>query len=595
MGFAITSLSDRFDSMVGSLVLSIKRFPFAYLFAFITTVSLIYFIEKEPDIRNDAVKWSSVIKIILCSYIAFLGFLATRVFVETRASNKYSLLLFLIPLVISIVYYFSLPADLQSNSYSPVFRFICLSFIGHLIISTAPFTQQYNNASFWDFNKALFVNFFIATFYALVLYAGLCIALVSINYLFDYHIKSTIYADVAIAVFGLFLTHQFFVRFPSFPPVTQRAPISPLFSIFINYILIPLMCLYFLIAYGFMIKLLVDGAWPNGWVSSLVVGFIVAGTIVYLLNYGLSGKSVILSRIYNVGFKYSLIPLAILLLFAVFRRISDYGLTEERYLLIFIGIWSIITALYFIFFKKSAIVFIPLSLAFFAFILMLGAERMSISNQKERLLQNLELSGHLANGKLDLTSTIEDPGQIRAISNSINYLESRGRLSSIYSLYSAEQLLALPNDPELWQRADVLNSMGINVVDRPSFDPGKRIAFEISSGIHIDISGFDDLLMLNVPVGIENSSVIFRARLVENEIHIYDENDLLDIFPLAPVLKTLSEEMESKGFVSTKEALFNSESDVFSSSLLVQKFDIAYDNDKLNIYAFKAILLLNRK
>src|SRR5690606_3026557 len=61
-------------------------------------------------------------------------------------------------------------------------------------------------------------------------------------------------------------------------------------------------------------------------------------------------------------FYLTMIPLIILLGFAIYKRVSDYGVTEERYILIILGVWLTGVSIYFLVFRKDNIKIIPVSL-----------------------------------------------------------------------------------------------------------------------------------------------------------------------------------------------------------------------------------------
>jgi hypothetical protein len=93
----------------------------------------------------------------------------------------------------------------------------------------------------------------------------------------------------------------------------------------------------------------------------------VAGIFTYLLNFYLpeEDQSLLVSG-FKRWFWWVVLPLTGLLFLAIGRRISDYGITEERYVVATLGVWLLLNCLYFLFSKTDNIKFIPISLAVFA-------------------------------------------------------------------------------------------------------------------------------------------------------------------------------------------------------------------------------------
>ena len=150
-------------------------------------------------------------------------------------------------------------------------------------------------------------------------------------------------------------------------------PYTTAFKNLTKFILIPITAIYFLILYAFSTKILVTWQLPEGWVGKLVLGFSVAGIFTYLLNFMLVkfDDSVVVKG-FRRWFFYILLPMVLLLFVAIGRRIGDYGVTEARYVVAISGAWLLLISVYFILSKRDNIKFIPISLAVFSLLTVLG-------------------------------------------------------------------------------------------------------------------------------------------------------------------------------------------------------------------------------
>lgn len=69
-----------------------------------------------------------------------------------------------------------------------------------------------------------------------------------------------------------------------------------------------------------------------------------------------------------------MIPLVVLLLLAVWKRVGNYGITESRYILIILAVWLTLVTVYFLISKKQNIKIIPVSLCLLALLATYGPQ-----------------------------------------------------------------------------------------------------------------------------------------------------------------------------------------------------------------------------
>jgi len=146
-------------------------------------------------------------------------------------------------------------------------------------------------------------------------------------------------------------------------------------KIFTQYVLIPLLTIYLVILLVYETKILVSWELPKGLVSTLILGYAVFGILSLLLVYPIKeqeGNGWI--KYFSRWFYIMMVPLVILLLLAVWKRVGNYGITEPRYVLIILALWlSIITA-YFLISQKDNIKIIPVSLCILALLATYGPQ-----------------------------------------------------------------------------------------------------------------------------------------------------------------------------------------------------------------------------
>jgi len=350
-----------------------------------------------------------LIKSMLLCNLALVLLLSADLFAEVNNLNpvkKWSLRL--VCLGICIVLYFTLHPYLY---IADCYRIGLFAFSFHLLVAFAPFINNGNLNGFWEYNKVLFLRILTAGIYAGVLFSGLAVALVAINSLFNVKIDSNVYLRL-LSVVGISFTTLFFLAgVPvDFKRINElQHPYPKGLKVFTQYVLIPLLVIYFAILLVYEVKILLNWQLPKGMVSTLILGYAVFGVLSLLLIYPIKeqeGNGWI--RLFSRWFYLMMIPLVVLLLLAVWKRVGNYGITESRYILVILALWLSIITGYFLISRKDNIKIIPISLCVLALLAIYGPQSaFSVS----RYSQSLRLK-KIINGK-DAYALKEKPAIIR--------------------------------------------------------------------------------------------------------------------------------------------------------------------------------------
>ena len=304
----------------------------------------------------------------MSGYMIFISSLAFYSLYQSGMSNGIKKILTLVaPLLVGLVCFLLLPGDFESLHYSVhrlPYNYFGWVAIFHLIIAYGPYLKQGTNKDFWEYNKNLFIGFAESMFFALVLYLGLAVGILAIDQLFQLDVDSKFYGYLFIFLAGIFNTWYFLSRFPN-PEYDDRiAPLTRPYLVFTQYIIIPIVGIYMVILYAYGAKIGFSMELPDGWVGQLTLWFSFVGIITYLLNYYVHEySSSLITSIYKTWFfRILLVPL-ILLFIAIYRRVSDYGITEERYLVIVMAIWIAFLIALYIVKPHLSLRWIPISLS----------------------------------------------------------------------------------------------------------------------------------------------------------------------------------------------------------------------------------------
>lgn len=381
-----------------------KRFPLTVLFTVYGTVNALLLIDYNASSYTS----EGYIKGVYLGLLGLCTSLSWKLYTESKTINRSIHILGNILLIaLTVFLYYALNPFLFE---SDIYKIGVLLFLGHLLVSVSAFSKPEESNGFWQFNKLLFLRICTSFLFSAVLFAGLSFALLAISSLFNVKIDFEVYAKLWVAIAGLFNTNFFLAGIPkeiSLLNVQQEYPKS--LKIFTQYVLIPLSTIYLFILLAYEIKITLAWILPSGYVSSLILGFAVFGILSLLLVYPI--RNLEENRWINWFTKWFyllMLPLLVLLFLAIYKRVGDYGITEQRYVLIMLGVWLLMIVVYFLIRGTQNIRVIPVSLTILCIIILIGPwsisslSRDSQLNQLKVLLEKKEM----AQDELDRTRNI---------------------------------------------------------------------------------------------------------------------------------------------------------------------------------------------
>lgn len=309
-----------------SLIETTLRYKEVALVASIKTVIFIALIEVPYN--NEPVR-EQLTRLSFVATLALPLVLAIRLSGERHNWKTYVRpILAALTVFVLAVYYWSMDKVLNQIE---VYRFFIFLAGGHLLVSYAPFIGTNDKEGFWQFNKTLFIQFLNATLYSATLFIGLLIAVQVVKYLFEIESQFSIEIDLFLTVFCFFHTIFFLSKIPQPHDIQFDYPHG--LKVFTQYVLLPLEVLYLAILYAYAGKIVVQWQLPQGRVAYLVLAFSVAGIFALLLLYPLrQNTKERWIKIFSRRYYLALLPLIVLLFIGIFRRIADYGITENRYI-----------------------------------------------------------------------------------------------------------------------------------------------------------------------------------------------------------------------------------------------------------------------
>lgn len=389
------------------------RFPLETIIALICAFVWCLILDRERELEGTA----EMIKFILVGNLALTLILSVDLYSEAYSIDlpkKWILRVIALAFCIGLFFW------LKPNFYdADKYRIAMLAFAFHLLVAFAPFIRRGSLEGFWEYNKSLFLRFLASALYAGVLYIGLAAALATINALFNVKVDWVVYMQLFALVVAGFSPIFFLGGVPSVQDLNSDEVQYPKgLKLFTQYVLIPLMTIYLAILLVYEVKIIIDWEFPKGMVSLLILGYAVFGILSLLLIYPIRNKEGFgWIKLFSKFFYLMMIPLVILLFLAIGKRVSNYGITESRYILICLAAWLSLIILYFLISKKQNIKVIPASLCVLALLAVYGPQSaFSVSrySQQSRLRSLMETK-----------ETDDDRAQV------VSYLVQKHGLSSL--------------------------------------------------------------------------------------------------------------------------------------------------------------------
>ena len=456
---------------------SIKRFPVTLLFSSSVAIMLIIISEITSSIGLETEELLNRITMVLALGMP-LSLIAKVYFEKKDTQNPLKLIVYYaFAIIIQILFYFFLLKDLNMVTST---RFIAVNLAAYLCFLFIPHVLHRKNFELYVIN--IFTSFLITYLYSAVLYAGLSAILFAIDHLLGIRIQSELYFYTLLIVALVFAPAYFLAYVPKKNKVSTELPYSKILRILLTYIVMPLLTIYTVILYLYFGKIIITMEWPVGLVSHLVLWFSLILTFVLFFITPIQKDL----KWTSVFFKWApriILPILMMMFVSMGIRVKAYGITENRYYVLVLGLWIFGSMIYLSLAKKRKNILLPISLSIIILISVLGPfSSYSISqySQSHRLENILVNNDMLNEGKVQVSSKNVSIQDKQSISSILNYFENNHGLDRLDVL------------PEKFQISDMEETFGFHYEQpqREHFDNYFYYRLDMSSSL-MDISEFD--------------------------------------------------------------------------------------------------------
>lgn len=584
-------IASRIKSTLMSIRVSIKRFPITVFVSSILAMSLIYL--NESNISGNSKEILIKINLLLGLGI-FLSFIIGLGLEKLKNKNKTIFLYFCGAVALAL--YYILFLDMLNEVL--ISRYISTILSMFLIIL---FIQKINRDKDYEYYLMdILSEIALTIIYSIVLYLGVSAILFTIDSLFDVNVHGDLYFYMFIIVVFVFAVSLFLSKFPKKDKEYKNTEYTSALRVLLTYIVIPLISIYTVILYVYFGKILLTREWPRGLVSHLVLWYSTVSVGVLFLISPILQKDKISSLFKKVFPKANLLVL-IMMFMSIGKRVSQYGMTENRYYVVVLGIWVFAMMTYFSFRKSLKNIIIPITLSMVLLNSVYGPlSSFSISkySQNKRFEEILNRNDMILNGEIISNEDISNEDKTE-INNIISYFSSN---------HDLDDIKLLPDD---FKTNDLEELVGFK------YEPYNPYPYNENTYVYygidrfnnpIDIKGYEYYLELSSwnekTIEVEEVKLDYNKNNDKLDLIIQDEEKVdIDIQQLAQDIYTKqsnndvdrnSKDRNIPIDIMTYDKSIETEIKTLNIRIIFTNINGRLDsNDKLNVESIEFILLMN--
>jgi hypothetical protein len=455
------------------LYASIRRFPATLCFSAATAIMLIIINELEPTAGQANLDILRRIAMVLALGIP-LSLCITHMFERKEGMRPAArILASLAGAAALVLYYFFLLPDFKMV---PVTRYIAFSTALYITFVLLPYF--YKRENFELYIMKLFIRFWITALYSGVLFAGMAAILFTIDKLLQIKVDEKMYLYVWFLIAGVFAPAFFLGGIPAFTQRLEKDDYSKLLRILLLYIIMPLITVYTVILYIYFAKAIITLEWPQGLVAHLVLWYSVISAAVIFLTSPLTEANKWV-RTFIFWFIKLILPVLVIMFISIGIRINAYGITENRYFVVLLGLWVTGVMIYLNLTKSRRNIVMPISLAIIALLSVSGpwsAYSVSKLSQSIRFENILDRNDMISNNMVFKPSAEIAENDRNEISEILMYFSNNHNLSDLkylpaeFKLENMEATFGFPLHQRGYQPEDGFFSFNINSMNNEAVD-----------------------------------------------------------------------------------------------------------------------------
>lgn len=469
-------------SKLQTLVKTIKLYPMVLLAILIATIFSIMEIWKiEFNVLNSTL----IVDLIISSLYFAMSYMIVKLIITDKnieiTNGQKALVYAIVSVVMGLLCYFLIIKVDKSlylkNQITQMGLFFAL-FIGMFV--AGHFNTEIDYA---DYAVKIILAIIESLIYCVTIFVGIVAILYTTKELFKLNFNlSNLIVTCAVVIFLLLNATIILSKFPlKYCKENLKIKWLTPFKFLFTRIIAPLFLIYGSILLLYIIKVVVLKAIPNNIITNLILWYGLLSVVVLFVSKTVQDKFI---KIYDKVQPIILLILSGMMFYSIGIRISYYGITEGRYMVVIGGVFIVISMIYYLFFNKKTYITIPTTLLILTLISSVGpvsAYNISKIDQKNRLEKMLIEENLLVNGEIKPQKNI-NPAKIKEIKDKLDYFTRK---------HSAKELAYL-DEKFTTSEINMKRVFGFRGDEFESLYGKNR--FYANNKLEIDTTGYDRLL-----------------------------------------------------------------------------------------------------
>ena len=434
----MSKIKEKIKNILPDMKKGVERFPLTILCGIIVFLLSVYVIENS-DMKNHNLL-NELYKMIILTGLSIPLTAALELIREKYLSDKNKCIIRVLNVVITVIfiifyrfYYLNGKDKAGILILNNIEKLIATGIIFFLLFLLVPIIGKKDEEE--KYFQSVVVDKTVTILYSMVLFLGLTAVFLTVDGLSLIKLKEQIYIEIWLFVVFVFAMIFFASKLKKVDENLEEYEIHKIFRFLIYFIVIPLITIYTGILYIYFGKMLITKSWPQGLVSHLILWYTIFSLFIMIMVTPMREKDLV-AKIFKNYFPFVSVPLLILSIVSISKRISQYGVTELRYFIVLLGIWLIFCMVSSIFKARLSVILISLiAVVYISVFSPINNRRITIMSQNKRLERILIKYGLLKDGKLVKNSGLNE-NQKYEITDVLNYiLGIRDRKDGVGNLY----------------------------------------------------------------------------------------------------------------------------------------------------------------
>ena len=397
----MSKIKEKIKSFLPDMKKAIERFPLTVFCSVVVFILSVYLVEN-PELKNENLL-NELHKMVILLGMSIPLTLVLELAREKYFSGKNKWVIRFVNALITLVFiifyrFYYLSGKNSSSALDSLEQLMATGIIFFLCFLLVPVIGKKDEEE--KYFQSVIVDKTVTILFSVVLFLGLIAVFATIDGLSLIKLDSNIYIETWLFVVFVFSVIFFLSKLKKVDESLENYEIHKIFKFLIYFIVIPLITTYTGILYVYFGKMLITRSWPQGLVSHLILWYTIFSLFIMIMVTPMAKKDSV-ARVFKKYFPFASLPLLVLSIVSISKRISQYGVTPSRYFVVLLAMWLIFCMVSSIFKARLSVILISLiTVVYISVFTPVNNRRITLMSQNKRFEKILVKHGLLKDGKL---------------------------------------------------------------------------------------------------------------------------------------------------------------------------------------------------